>query len=305
MRDSLDYPGAWARGSASSSDDKPEQISRVVRPLFTSRGPGFRVQHLDGAVLGTSIDPWLAIDRFWMSRPTFPPHPHAGFSAITYVMPESAGVMRNRDSAGGRHKITPGGLHWTSAGSGILHEEIPATDQPVEGLQIFLNHPMQRKHDKPVVHHLEPGDIPIICGSDGSWIRVLAGGFRDRISPIATTSPVTLLDIWLAPFARFDWYSHDQPANLAVVHQGELMAATATADAGEVVLPNGDGSLYLAATGNGARLVLFCGTPIREPVHWVGPLCMASEEDAYRALVRYRTGLMGSLQPYRRGLCAK
>lgn len=85
MRDSLDYPGAWARGSASSSDDKPEPISRVVRPLFTSRGPGFRVQHLDGAVLGTSIDPWLAIDRFWMSRPTFPPHPHAGFSAIGRV----------------------------------------------------------------------------------------------------------------------------------------------------------------------------------------------------------------------------
>lgn len=274
------------------------RLAEVIRPLVRTNGSGFRVQRIDSAVLGRAIDPWLSVDRFWMSGPVFPPHPHAGFSAITYVLPESPGVMRNRDSHGGRHMIRPGGLHWTAAGSGMMHEELPANEEMVEGLQIFLNHPSVHKHDAPFVQHLEPEDVPVIRQPDGTSVRVLAGKVGEIIAPVNLLSPVTVLDVSLAPFARFDWIPERQPASFAIVHSGEVLVTRAMADAGEVILPNGDGSLYLAATQAGARMTVFSGAPLQEPVYWLGPICMSTSQDAYRALARFQDGKMGTLAPY-------
>lgn len=276
-------------------------LSRIVTLPRHERGATFRAARIDASVLGTATDPWLAVDRFHIAAPTFPPHPHAGFSALTYVLPESPGTMRNRDSRGAHLMIAPGALHWTAAGAGILHEEIPANPAaPVEGLQIFLNLPATRQLDPPRIAHLDADAVPVVALGNGSAVRVLIGTYRGVASPLESASPATLLDLTLAPFARFDWPGTPQPASFALVEGGEVRVGLArTGVAGTAIVPNSDGSLYLAAGAEGARIVLFAGEPLHQPVHWLGSLCMASRAAAEAALVRYRSGLMGQLEPYR------
>jgi redox-sensitive bicupin YhaK (pirin superfamily) len=279
----------------------PAAPARIVDLPLHERGTTFRARRIDAGVLGAPTDPWLAVDRFHLAAPTFPPHPHAGFSALTYVLPESPGTMRNRDSLGAHLMIPPGALHWTAAGSGILHEEIPADPAaPVEGLQIFLNHPAARQEEPPRIAHLDAGEVPEVDLGAGSRARVLIGAFAGAAARLDSLSPVTLLDLTLAPGARFVWDARAQPASFALVEAGaaDIMGAGLAA-AGSAVVPAGDGTLGLAAGPEGARVVLFAGEPLRQPVHWLGSLCLASPEAAEAALLRFRSGAMGHLEPYR------
>lgn len=285
--------------SRPSSSSAPSPARIVPLPLH-ERGSTFRARRIDAAVLGAATDPWLAVDRFHIAAPTFPPHPHAGFSALTYVLPESPGTMRNRDSLGAHLMITPGALHWTAAGSGLLHEEIPAADAPVEGLQIFLNHPAARQQEPPRIAHLDPQEVPEADLGGSSSARVLIVSFGGMAAPLESLSPVTLLDITLAPGAHFAWTGERLPANVALVEAGTAeIEGVGLAPSGSALVPQGDGTLALTAGPEGARVVLFAGEPLDQPIHWLGSLCLASREAAEAALVRYRLGAMGTLEPYR------
>lgn len=285
-----------------SLDAMPSAASsgaRIVALPLHERGSTFRARRIDAATLGAPIDPWLAVDRFHIAAPTFPPHPHAGFAALTYVLPESPGTMRNRDSLGAHLMIAPGALHWTAAGSGVLHEEVPATAAPVEGLQIFLNHPAARQQDPPHIAHLEAAEVPVVDLGAGSRARVLIGAFGGAEAPLRGLSPVTLLDLTLAPGAGFRWPGDPLPANVALVETGTVTVEGAgLAAPGSAIVPPGGGALALSAGPEGARVVLFAGAPLRQPVHWLGSLCLASPEAAAAAMARYRAGAMGQLEPF-------
>lgn len=149
-----------------------------------NHGSHFRAYGLRGAA--ALIDPFIGVDHAWMSAPTFPPHPHAGFSAVSYLFLDSETGIDNRDSIGTHNLIRPGGLHWTTAGRGIVHEEVPAeTGKTVHSLQIFVNLPPQRRDIAPFALSLAPQDIPVVqlpasrcaCPSGASaksarrWIR--------------------------------------------------------------------------------------------------------------------------------------
>ena len=121
----------------------------IARMQRANRGTQFRAVRLHGTD-PSQLDPFMGIDHAWMSAPTFPPHPHAGFSAVTYLFLDSETGIANRDSNGNRTLIEPGGLHWTAAGSGVVHEENPAVlGSTTHLLQIFVNLPrtarMQRR----------------------------------------------------------------------------------------------------------------------------------------------------------------
>ena len=97
----------------------------IARMQHANRGSHFQAYRFHGAS-PAQLDPFIGIDHAWMSAPTFPPHPHAGFSAVTYLFLDSETGIQNRDSNGNRTLIEPGGLHWTAAGRGVVHEENPA-----------------------------------------------------------------------------------------------------------------------------------------------------------------------------------
>ncbi|ROS03027.1 pirin family protein [Raoultella terrigena] len=161
----------------------------------TNHGSHFRAFGLRG--MPGMINPFLGVDHAWMSGPTFPPHPHSGFSAVSYLFLDSETGIINRDSVGNHNLIRPGGLHWATAGSGIVHEEVPAENgKTVHSLQIFVNLPPEQRHMAPFTLTLEPQDVPVVQ-LPGVRVRVPAGSFKETCSPLKLPTDVTILDISL------------------------------------------------------------------------------------------------------------
>lgn len=173
----------------------------VIAPLQrANHGSHFRAYGLRG--IAALIDPFLGVDHAWMSAPTFPAHPHAGFSAVSYLFLDSETGMSNRDSIGTQNLIRPGGLHWTTAGSGIVHEEVPAeTGKTVHSLQTFVNLAREQQNIAPFALILEPQDVPVVQ-LPGVKVRVPVGSFGDARSPLNPPTAVTMLDISLEESAE-------------------------------------------------------------------------------------------------------
>jgi len=230
-------------------------------------GSGFRAYSLRGGEMAEPIDPFLGVDHAWMSASTFPPHPHAGFSALSYLFLDAETGIDNQDSLGNRNHIQPGGLHLTAAGRGVVHEEVPAeTGRTVHMLQIFVNLAVDRQDAEPFALSLEPQDVPVVH-LPGAKIRVPVGAFGEARSPLRPPTEVCLLDISL-----------DEGANLSVPvpegHNafimpifGTLVIDGQTFDANEPKLPvfpaqATSRQIVLRAKDGTAKAVVFSGPPI-------------------------------------------
>jgi len=266
-----------------------------------SRSAGLSIAQLHGEHLPDHLDPFLAFDHFEMAQPFFPPHPHAGFSAVTYMFPQSQNGFVNRDSRGDRREIPPGDLHWTAAGRGIMHEEVPITRGVVcHGLQIFVNLSAARKWMEPEVHHLTGADV-VRRRSASADIRVVLGRDGDLASPLAPPTDVTLLDVVLAPGGQVEHVVPRGEARFLYVIDGEVEVGPP--DRGGRVTKSDaigfstEGDLVVARAGaHAAHLVIAGGTPLREPAVFHGPFCMSSREDVERAIRAYQSGAMGRLE---------
>lgn len=169
----------------------------IARLQQMNIGSHFRAYSLRGGQTAEPIDPFLGVDHAWISATTFPPHPHAGFSAVSYLFLDAETGVDNRDSLGHHNLIQPGGLHWTAAGRGVMHEEFPAeTGKTVHMLQIFVNLAGERQGDAPRALSLAPEDVPVVQ-LPGVIIRVPLGSFGETRSPLKPPTEVTLLDIAL------------------------------------------------------------------------------------------------------------
>jgi redox-sensitive bicupin YhaK (pirin superfamily) len=269
-----------------------------ARPMNLSSE--FRAYSLRGDASGEPIDPFLGVDHAWISAPTFAPHPHAGFSALSYLFLDSETGIANFDSRGARNLIRPGGLHWTAAGRGILHEEFPAeAGKTVHMLQIFVNLARERQSAAPFTLSLAPEDVPTVQ-LPGVTIRVPLGRFADRRSPLTPPTEVTILDVLIDDRADL---SVPVPAGQAAfvmpifgtlsvngqqVERDGFAVPTFAADTAEHVIS-------LAALGGAAGAVVFAGAPLRQPVHWRGSLALASAEALASAAVAFQHGEFGTL----------
>ena len=139
------------------------------------------------------ISPFIGIDSYTMPQPFFGPHPHAGMSAVTLMLPEADGGFINRDSLGDQSHIRPGDLHWTQAGRGMMHEEVPSEPgRAARGLQVFVNLARVHKQAEPAAFHIDRELVPTVAVSGGQ-VRVVAGTFNGQTSPIANDPR------WLTP----------------------------------------------------------------------------------------------------------
>ena len=157
------------------------------------------------------MDPLLMVDHFRMTEPTFGPHRHAGFSAVTYVLEDSRSPHLNSDSLGNDLPIHPGALHWMVAGHGVMHDEWPGGDDPeVHGLQIFVDLPADKRNIDPYAVHIEPEDVPEYR-AEGVRIRVVAGELDTIRSPVLLPQPFAIFDVFLeagvsmAPPVKAGW----------------------------------------------------------------------------------------------------
>jgi redox-sensitive bicupin YhaK (pirin superfamily) len=272
-------------------------MTTFARQQRMSHGSQFRAFGLHASEL---TNPFLGIDHAWMSGPTFPPHPHAGFSAVSYLFEDAQTWIDNRDSLGGRQKILPGGLHWTAAGRGVVHEENPSEPgKTVHMLQIFVNLAQDQQRDAPAVLALAPQDVPVVQ-LPGARVRVPLGEFAGQRSPLRPPTDVRLLDISLDAHAQLSVPVAAGLTTFALPIAGRLeVNGHAMGSDGEPVPVTAAqavaGTTQLRAIGGPAQVVLFAGQPLHQPVYWQGPFAMASQRALIQAMGAYQRGEFGQL----------
>lgn len=232
----------------------------------------------------------LNVDHFHMSQPIFPPHPHAGFSAITWMLPWSKGGFLNRDSRGDRSFIGPGALHVTTAGAGMMHEEVPSEPGvDCEGLQIFVKLPADEELGAPRTFHADAGTLPTLRQGE-STAQVLLGQL-DGVSSQVTAHAETMM-AHVSVRVRLQLEVPAQRHAFAMVLRGTgqlgndpVAPAMATSLAA--------GPLQLA--GESLELLIGWSAPMPKTPVFRGPFCMFDPERLVDAARRFQAGGMGHI----------
>lgn len=273
-------------------ESRADMTARLATPGFVEA----TVFHGGGVVL----DPFLALTDFHMSEPTFAPHPHAGFSAVTYMFRDARGTFRNRDSLGDESLIGPGDLHWTQAGAGMMHEEIPIEPGPdCHGLQLFVNLRSDHKLAAPHAFHVNAADVPIFAPAPGVTARVVVGemgGVGSHLDGMLTR--VSLVDVELQPSTLAELPVDPTHRVVLLVVDGTIVVdGTTLPTLGVVSLTGTSPTMSIRSGDDGATVLLLAGTPLSEPVLFQGPFCMNTSDQLDEARRRYTSGAMGTLSP--------
>ena len=265
-----------------------------------SIGADFSARSADLAAFGERASPVVTLDHFRISAPVFGPHPHAGFSAVSYVLEDSPGSLRSRDTLGNDIVMGPGGIVWSQAGSGMMHEEVPAeTGRELRGFQIFVNLSSKNKSVAPRVFALAAGEVPEWRSGSGDRVRVVVGSFEGLSSPLVPAEAFDLFDVELRREISFDLKVGCNA--LVYVLAGEVVAGAGAqqekvAREHALALHSGHGRATFGSP-DGARFLILSGADIREPVVTNGPFIMNDASQIDAALARYRAGTMGRLAP--------
>ncbi len=249
----------------------------------------------EAARLSTHLDwmgPFLNIDNFIMSKPTFAVHPHAGFSAVTVMFEDSEGTFRNRDSLGTDVLIPPGSIHWTQAGSGIFHEEVPTAAVASRGLQVFVALPEEHELAAPNVLHLEPHEVPIVETAEGH-VRVLVGRHGTETSPLlppGAPDGLFLFEVSVKPHSSLEVHPPSGLHTFALSLSGSGSVNNHRTVADEALGFDTEGSLRFTADEQGLRVIVAGGKPLGRPQVWNGGISTGSAERTQQLVQRLRTG---------------
>ena len=277
-------------------------MSIQFSPVITARkrgGGAFTIKAFELDELAGAASPVVVLDDFRVRGQPFPPHPHAGFSAVTYVFEDSDGALRSRDSLGNDVVVGPGGLVWTLAGRGVLHHEVPAqADHELHGLQLFVNLSAKNKLAAPRMVTLADGDAPEWHNDAGDRVRVVAGSYGGATSPVATVEPFDLLDVKLQREIALK-LSQSQHALVYVVDGHILVRAagqTKIVPGGSLVALASEGRATLEAVRS-SHVIVLTGEALNEPVVTNGPFIMNDQSQIAAASARFQAGEMGNLAP--------
>ena len=276
-------------------------LERLVRGQDTSDGAGVKLKRVLTHDLQQRLDPFLMLDAFGSDKPGdyiagFPDHPHRGFETVTYMI---AGRMRHRDSRGHEGLLENGGVQWMTAGRGLVHSEMPEQEEGVmEGFQLWLNLPSQRKMCDPWYRDIPSSEIPEAHLPGGLRVRVIAGVCAGVAGAISRDQTEPLyLDMHFEGANDAAALSHALPAHhnaLVYPYRGALEVCGATGSqsvpqAHMGVLRNeGDGLVLRAASGT--RAIVIAGQPLKEPIAQYGPFVMNTREELMQAVDDCRAG---------------
>ena len=273
-------------------------IERIVEGIATSDGAGVRLTRVLSGKLQQRLDPFLMLDAFSSDDPDdyiagFPDHPHRGFETVTYML---AGHMRHRDSAGHEGLLENGGVQWMTAGRGVIHSEIPEqVDGLMEGFQLWLNLPAQRKLIAAWYRDFPSEAIPEYVTPQGVTVRVIAGSSNGVAGAVTreTTEPL-YLDVHLPAGAGFSTALPASHNAFIYVYRGAVTVAGVTVATRRMgILDNSAEADGVALTANeAARLILVAGRPLNEPIVQYGPFVMNEQQEIHQALADYRNGVL-------------
>jgi quercetin 2,3-dioxygenase len=291
-------------------------VKRVSQSVPTMEGAGVRLRRAFGFGDTSDFDPFLMMDDFRGDRPEdyragFPWHPHRGIETITYVL---AGSVDHGDSLGNRGTLGSGDVQWMTAGSGILHQEMPAGDAKgrMHGFQLWANLPAHLKMTRPRYQDVPATAIPEVIDDDGTRVRVICGDFWGKTGPVdGVAAEPRYLDVTVPPGKRKRLKVEDFRQAFAYIFEGSGDFASASEpfgalreaeiDGEEVLVRDkvGNRSLVVFGAGDeisvqagdeGVRFLLVSGRPLREPIAWHGPIVMNTQAEIREAMNDLRTG---------------
>ena len=291
-------------------------VKQISGTKPTMEGAGVKLHRVFGFGDPSMTDPFLMMDDFRNDNPGdykagFPWHPHRGIETITYVL---AGTVDHADSLGNAGTLGPGSVQWMTAGSGILHQEMPKGDERgrMHGFQLWANLPSGEKMTRPRYQDIAGTDIPEIVDDDGTRVRVVCGEFWGKRGPVdGIAADPQYLDIWVPPGKRkvlpVDTYRQafayifegsgtfrdaSKPFGVLVekeVNGEEVHLRDMSGNRTLVVFDTGD-EVVVQAGEQGIRFLLVSGKPIREPVAWHGPIVMNTQAELMQAFADLRNG---------------
>ena len=273
------------------------KIASVSRSKPTLEGAGVRLKRAFGRAEAPGLDPFLLLDDFGSDDPDdyiagFPWHPHRGIETVTYML---AGEVEHGDSIGNSGVIRSGDVQWMTAGSGIVHQEMPRRyGGLMRGFQLWVNLPSSHKMMDPRYRGIEKDEIPIVSPDDDVRIKVICGDIEGTSGPVQDlVVDCGYFDITIRPHARYQVnvkQGHEAFA-YAVEGQGEFGPDKAEAvGAGQLVVFRGGDTVQATAGEKPFRYLLVSGEPLNEPVAWAGPIVMNTQEELAVAFREYRNG---------------
>ncbi len=292
-------------------------VKSIIQSQPTIEGAGVKLRRAFGFGDTGDFDPFLLLDDFRNEHPQdylagFPWHPHRGIETITYVL---RGTVQHGDSLGNRGAMGPGDVQWMTAGSGILHQEMPKGDDAgrMHGFQLWANLPRSLKMTDPRYQDILAKDIPEVVDDDGTRVRVICGEFWGKTGPVeGVAADPRYLDVWVPPRVRKTFPVESSRHAFAYIFEGSGTFRDASAPRGVLTEQVGEGasgamvrdeadnrSLVLFDSGDevtvqageaGLRFLLVSGRPLEEPVAWRGPIVMNTDEELRRAYAELRDG---------------
>ena len=275
------------------------EVSKVFRSKPTLEGAGVHLKRVFGYNEVPLFDPFLLLDHFGSDNPDdylagFPWHPHRGIETVTYMI---SGAVQHGDSIGNSGVIHSGDVQWMTAGSGIIHQEMPEqTNGPMMGFQLWVNLPSSHKMMDPRYRGINKDQLPLVSPTNGTTIRIISGEVNGTRGPVQDLiTEVEYLDVSLNPGVVFEHPIKPGFNAFAYVFQGSAafgLNENKTIPKDHLVLfRDGDRISIKADQTEGVRFILISGNPIKESVAWYGPIVMNTNEEIQLAFDEYRHGI--------------
>jgi hypothetical protein len=268
------------------------KISKIVTGRAAVDGAGVKLVRVLGHRDVEDFDPFLLLDAFDSTDPEdyvkgFPWHPHRGIETVTYLV---SGIIEHGDSLGNKGEILDGDCQWMTAGSGIIHQEMPKPAERMLGVQLWLNLPAKDKMTDPRYGDIRSENVPIVT-EEGARIKVIAGSYKESAGAFeGRYVKATYLDVLLD--AGKEWSYKSEDGSTLFIY---ILLGSGSFDPGQPeVIENkravlfGEGEQFWIKAGKeGIRFLLLSGKPLKEPIAWGGPIVMNTNEElelAFREL---------------------
>lgn len=281
-----------------STMDNIRKIKVSFKSRATFEGAGVRLKRAFGYA-DPSLDPFLLLDDFHSDNPNdyikgFPWHPHRGIETITYML---HGKVEHGDSLGNGGVIEAGDVQWMTAGSGIIHQEMPKKDKGdtlLWGFQLWANLPASHKMMDPRYRDLKSNEIPEISLNNNVNIKIISGEINGTKGPVQdiVTEP-EYLDVTIYPNSEFNHHIQNGHNVFAYTIEGEAFFDDTKRELIRketlIIFKEGD-AINISTENKKVRFLLVSGKPLRESVAWRGPIVMNTEEELSVAFTEYQNG---------------
>ncbi|MBI4958281.1 MAG: pirin family protein [Desulfovibrio sp.] len=274
-------------------------MRREIKSIFkgepVTEGAGVKLRRVFGYFETPMFDPFLMLDDFRSDKPEdfvkgFPWHPHRGIETITYVL---KGDVEHGDSLGNKGVISSGDVQWMTAGSGIIHQEMPKGDGygAMHGFQLWANLPAKDKMTHPHYMGVTAEDIPEVVYPDGTSIKIIAGAIGDTLGPVTGVAIDPQYMDCTVP-ARVEFVHPVRQGHTAFIYVigGSGSVNKTRVDNCTLVLFGDGDELAITAGDEPVRFLLLTGKPLNEPIAWRGPIVMNTQEEIATAFKEYQNG---------------